>query len=60
MQEETCLQGKMLWLSAHISKRALTWRSENSKAIAVLFKTLSEKGLLTEDQLDEILLDVTW
>ncbi len=32
----------------------------NSKAIALLFKTLLEAGTLTEDQLDEILLQVTW
>ncbi|MGP8269711.1 MAG: hypothetical protein ACLQLH_06560 [Terracidiphilus sp.] len=32
----------------------------NSKAIGLLFKTLLEKGLLTEEQLDEILLDVTF
>ena len=32
----------------------------NSKAIGMLFKVLMEKGLLTEEQLDEILLDVTW
>lgn len=32
----------------------------NSKAIALLFKTLLEKRLLTEEQLDEILLEVTW
>ena len=32
----------------------------NSKAIALLFKTLIEAGTLTEDQLDEILLEVTW
>jgi hypothetical protein len=32
----------------------------NSKAIALLFKKLTEAGILTEDQLDEILLDVTW
>ena len=32
----------------------------NSKAIAILFKVLLEKGLLTEEQLDEILLDVTF
>ena len=32
----------------------------NSKAIAMLFKVLLEKGLLTEEQLDEILLEVTF
>ena len=32
----------------------------NSKAIALLFKTLLDKHLLTEEQLDEILLEVTW
>ncbi len=32
----------------------------NSKAIAMLFKTLLETGTLTEDQLDEILLEITW
>lgn len=32
----------------------------NSKAIAQLFKTLTEAGMLTEEQLDEILLAVTW
>ncbi len=32
----------------------------NSKAIALLFKMLLEKRILTEDQLDEILLEVTW
>jgi hypothetical protein len=32
----------------------------NSKAISLLFKTLLDKGLLTEEQLDEILLEVTW
>jgi hypothetical protein len=32
----------------------------NSKAISLLFKLLLDKGLLTEEQLDEILLDVTW
>ncbi len=32
----------------------------NSKAIGMLFKVLLDKGLLTEDQLDEILLDVTF
>jgi hypothetical protein len=30
----------------------------NSKAIAVLFKTLLEAGTITEDQLDDILLEV--
>jgi len=30
----------------------------NSKAIALLFKTLVEAGTLTEDQLDGILLEV--
>lgn len=30
----------------------------NSKAIAMLFKMLLEAGTLTEDQLDEILLEV--
>ncbi len=32
----------------------------NSKAIGMLFKVLMDKGLLTEEQLDEILLDVTF
>lgn len=32
----------------------------NSKAIASLFKVLMDKRLVTEKQLDEILLDVTW
>jgi lactam utilization protein B len=31
----------------------------NSKAISLLFKLLLEKRLLTEEQLDEILLEVT-
>jgi hypothetical protein len=31
----------------------------SSKAIALLFKTLLEAGILTEDQLDEILFEVT-
>jgi hypothetical protein len=30
----------------------------NSKAIALLFKTLRENGTLTEDQLDELLFNV--
>jgi hypothetical protein len=30
----------------------------NSKAIALLFKVLHENGTLTEDQLDDILLEV--
>lgn len=34
--------------------------NRNSKAIALLFKTLFEAGTLTEEQLDEILLQVTW
>jgi hypothetical protein len=32
----------------------------NSKAIALLFKVLLDKRLLTEEQLDEILLEVIW
>jgi hypothetical protein len=32
----------------------------NSKAIGLLFKTLLETGTLTKEQLDEILLEVTW
>jgi hypothetical protein len=32
----------------------------NSKAIGMLFKVLMERGLLTEEQLDEILLDVSF
>lgn len=32
----------------------------NSKAIGMLFKILLDKGLLTEEQLDEVLLDVTF
>jgi hypothetical protein len=32
----------------------------NSKAIALLFKRLLEADLLTEEQLDEILLEVSW
>jgi len=32
----------------------------NSKAIALLFKTLLDAGTLTEEHLDEILLEVTW
>jgi hypothetical protein len=32
----------------------------SSKAIALLFKTLLEARTLTEEQLDEILLEVTW
>lgn len=31
----------------------------NSKAISLLFKLLLEKRLLTKEQLDEILLDIT-
>ena len=30
----------------------------NSKAIGLLFKTLKEEGILTEEQLDEILFEV--
>jgi hypothetical protein len=32
----------------------------NSKAIALLFKMLLDKRFMTEEQLDEILLDVTF
>jgi hypothetical protein len=32
----------------------------NSKAIGLLFKTLLDAGTITEEQLDEILLEVTW
>lgn len=32
----------------------------NSKAIALLFKTLIEAGTVSDEQLDEILLQVTW
>ena len=31
----------------------------NSKAIALLFKTLLDRGLVSDQQLDEILLEVT-
>jgi hypothetical protein len=40
------------------NSREMLQVQRNSKAIAMLFKTLLEAGTLTEDQFDEILLEV--
>ena len=46
-----------LLADSKVSKETLQ-AHRNSKAIAFLFKTLLEDGTISENQLDEILLDV--